>query len=250
MESPPNDYHISFFKPATEMARLNRNIVITLVIIWTVAIFGFQIALKVISKPTPEPAYLAFEQVWDQVSSGRASDVDLQVFAQTCLSVLGKNFIAPDHRTALDNGLSWSLSKLAGSERGTILGQDIAAFEKLKGEIENITDPAYVNARNELASAVAPVLGLSPGDVRTTLISIELNSSMMDALSSESREAIPAAMALYLIHPQSFLTDGRLFGFPFHYFYTAVFLLVLFVGLCWLYCVRADRRDRIFGIEQ
>lgn len=250
MEPIPNDYHISFFKPATEMARLNRNIIISLVIIWTVAIFGFQIVLKVISKPTPEPAYLAFEQVWDQVSNGMASDADLQVFAQTTLSVLGKNFIDPGHRKALDNGLNWSIQQLSGMDKEASIRQEIAAFEKLKGEIENITDPVYVNARNELASAVSPLLGLSPGDVRTTLISIELNSSMMDVLSPESKEAIPAAMSLYLIHPQSFLTDGRLFGFPFHYFYTAVFLLVLFVGLCWLYCVRADRRDVILGIDQ
>ena len=250
MESNPNDYHISFFKPATEMARLNRNIVISLVIIWTVAIFGFQILLKVISKPTPEPAYLAFEQVWDQVSSGKASDADLQLFAQSSLSVLGKNFIDPGHKNALDNGVSWSIQQLVGPERGAAIRQDIAAFEKLKGEIENITDPQYVKARNELASTVSAVLGLSPEDVRTTLVSIELNSSMMDVLSPESREAIPAAMALYLIHPQSFLTDGRFLGFPFHYFYTSIFLLVLFVGLCWLYCVRADRRDVILGINQ
>lgn len=250
MESSPNDYHISFFKPATEMARLNRNIVVSLVIIWTIAIFGFQIVLKVISKPTPEPAYLAFEQVWDRVSSGSASDTDLQVFAQASLSVLGKNFIDPSHREALDNGLSWSLYQLAGPDQGSELRQEIAAFEKVKGEVENITDPVYVKTRDELAATVSPVLGLSPGDVRTTLVSIELNSSMMETLSSESREAIPAAMSLYLIHPQSFLTDGRVLGFPFHYFYTAVFLLVLFVGLCWLYCVRADRRDRILGLEQ
>jgi putative solute:sodium symporter small subunit len=249
MESLPNDYRISFFKPATEMARLNRNIVVTLVIIWTVTIFGFQIVLKVLSKPTPEPAYLAFEQVWDQVSSGNASQEDLRVFAQVSLSVLGKNFIDPGYRTALDNGLSWSLQQLAGPEKRARLRQDIAAFEKLKGEIEIITDPEYVNTRNKLASDVSPLLGLSPRDVRTTLVSIELNSSMMDALSPVSREAIPAAMALYLVHPQSFLTDGRLLGFPFHYFYTAVFLLVLFVGLCWLYCLRADHRDRILGIE-
>jgi hypothetical protein len=33
------DIRISFFKPATEMARLNRNIVVSLVIVWTVAIY-------------------------------------------------------------------------------------------------------------------------------------------------------------------------------------------------------------------
>ncbi len=250
MESPPNDYRISFFKPATEMARLNRNIIVSLVIIWTVAIFGFQIVLKVLSKPTAEPAYLAFEQVWDRVSRGDASDGDLQVFAQASLSVLGKNFIDPEDRAALNNGLSWALFQLAGPEKGDMFKQQVEKFEKRTAEIENITDPAYVKARDELASLAAPVLGLSKGDVRSTLISIELSAGMMDAMSMESREAIPAAMSLYLIHPQSFLTDGRVFGFPFHYFYTAFFLLVLFVGLCWLYCVRADRRDVILGVDQ
>ena len=158
MESSPNDYHISFFKPATEMARLNRNIVVSLVIIWTIAIFGFQIVLKVISKPTPEPAYLAFEQVWDQVSGGSASDADLQVFAQASLSVLGKNFIDPSYREALDNGLSWSLQQLAEPQLGSELRQEIAAFEKVKGEVENITDPVYVKTRDELAAAVSPLL--------------------------------------------------------------------------------------------
>ena len=154
------------------------------------------------------------------------------------------------NRELQDNNTTLSTILKRREREHNDIRQDIAAFEKLKGEIVNITDPQYVKARNELASTVSPLLGLTPGDVRTTLISIELNSSMMDALSPESREAIPAAMALYLIHPQSFLTDGRFLGFPFHYFYSAVFLLVLFVGLCWLYCVRADRRDVILGIDQ
>ncbi len=249
MESQQNDYHISFFKPTTEIARLNRNIVVILVCIWTLAIFGFQIALKVFEKPTPEPAYLAYEQVWDQVRSGNAAEEDLQVFAQVSLSVLGKNFIDPVYRTALDNGLSWALNNLAGPEKGPLLKEQVTEFEKLRAGIENITDPEYVNAKKELASLSAPLLGLSEMDVRTSLISIELSSSMMDILSQESKEAIPGAMSLYLIHPQSFLTDGRILGFPFHYFYTAIFLLVLFVGLCWLYCVRTDHRNALLGIK-
>jgi putative solute:sodium symporter small subunit len=249
MESNPNDYHISFFKPATEMARLNRNIVILLLCIWTVAIFGFQIALKVLEKPTPEPAYLSFEKVWDNVLSGEASGEELQIFSQVSLSVLGKNFIDPAHRQALDNGLSRSLFILAGPEKGNALREQVSEFEILAGKIEYITEPEYIRAKNELASAAAPFLGLTGGDVRTPLIAIELSSSMMDDLSNESKELIPAAMSRYLVHNQSFLTDARIFGFPFHYFYTAVFLLVLFVGLCWLYCVRADRRDALLGIE-
>jgi putative solute:sodium symporter small subunit len=249
MDSQPNDYHISFFKPATEMARLNRNIVVFLVCIWTVAIFGFQVALKLLEKPTPEPAYLEFEEVWDEVLSGNADHETLQLFSQISLSVLGKNFIDPSHRAALDNGLSYSLYTLAGPDEGAQLKQQVADFEKLTGSIDNITDKQYVKAKHELASIASPLLGLSEQDVRTSLVSIELHAGMMDGLFEKSRETIPAAMSTYLIHNQSFLTDARIFGFPFHYFYTAVFLLVLFVGLCWLYCVRADRRDAILGID-
>ena len=250
MESQENGYHISFFKPTTEIARLNRNIIVFLVCIWTVAIFGFQIALKVLEKPTPEPAYLAFEQVWNQVRDGNATEAEIQVFAQTALSVLGKNFIDPAHRKALDNGLSRSVFLLAGPEEGVRIKEKVAEFEILKSRIVNITDPEYVRADKELESMVVPILGLSQKDIRSTLISIEISSFMMDELSEESRETIPAAMSLYLIHPQSFLTDGRFLGFPFHYFYTSIFLLVLFVGLCWLYCIRTDRRDAKLGIKE
>ena len=90
MEQNNNDYHISFFKPTTERARFNRNIVILLVCIWVVAIFGFQILLRIMQKPTPEEAYVQFENIWDNVKNGEASENDYQVLAQTSLSVLGK----------------------------------------------------------------------------------------------------------------------------------------------------------------
>ena len=250
MDAQENGYRTSFFKPVTEMARLNRNMVIVLVCIWTVAIFGFQIALKVLEKPTPEPAYTEFQQVWAHIRGGNASPAEQQVFARVSLSVLGKNFIDPEYRKALDNGLSHSLYHLAGTEQGALLKEKIAEFEVLKARIENITNPEYVKAKNQLASEAAPILGLSAMDIRTSLVPVELSASMMDVLSPESRDAIPVAMSLYLIHNQSFLTDTKILGFPFHYFYTAVFLLVLFVGLCWLYCVRADRRDRQLGLAE
>lgn len=250
MDPQTNDYHISFFKPTTKAAKLNRDIVLFLFCIWAVAIFGFQIALKVLGKPVPEKAYTEFTNVWEGVRSGSPTDAELKVFAQTCLSVLGKNFIDPEHRTALDNGLSNALMLLAPVEEKEILKQKVRAFEELKAGITTITDPRYVEADRELESMAAPIIGLSGRDVRSTLISAELASSMMDGVSPENMKVIPEAMSLYLIHPQSFLTDGRIFGFPFHYFYSAVFLLVLFVGLCWLYCVRTDRRDAILGIKE
>ncbi len=45
MDPQQNQYHFSFFKPTTESARHNRNMILQLVLIWTVAIFGFQVLL-------------------------------------------------------------------------------------------------------------------------------------------------------------------------------------------------------------
>ena len=63
------------------------------------------------------------------------------------------------------------------------------------------------------------------------------------ALSDESKQALPEIMELYLIHNQSFLTDFKFLGFPFHYWYTAQFLLILFVLLCLYYAVSIDRMN-------
>ena len=60
-------------------------------------------------------------------------------------------------------------------------------------------------------------------------------------LSTEVKESLPKIMELYLVHNQSFLTDFRFLGFPFHYWYTAQFLLILFVVLCLIYAVSIDK---------
>ena len=68
-------------------------------------------------------------------------------------------------------------------------------------------------------------------------------------LTSEEKEKLPQIMDKFLIHNRSVLTDTTFIGFPFHYFYTAVFLLVLFVGLCYLYAKQIERLNNQFGID-
>jgi putative solute:sodium symporter small subunit len=77
---------------------------------------------------------------------------------------------------------------------------------------------------------------------------LELSAENTGKLTSETINSLPGIMKKYLIHNQSFLTDFKFLGFPFHYFYTAIFLLILFVGLCWLYCVKADSLNAKLGI--
>ena len=241
MEDLKNDFHISFFKPTTAQAKSNRNMVITFVLIWAIAVFGFQTLLFVLGKPTPESTFVQFEKVWPQIKDNQASPAELQEFSYTTLSVLGKIFIKPEHKSALDNALSWSVYQLADSTQKSEVVSAIHSFEESAATISDIGDPRYQQLKLDLGRMVSSLIGLESNDVRTTILPLELVSASVDSFSDSDKHLVQEAMSLYLIHNQSVLTDARFLGFPFHYFYTAVFLLVLFVGICWLYCVRTDR---------
>jgi len=250
MESNHNDYHISFFKPTTAQAKWNRNLAMKLIIIWAVAVFGFHFLLRAIEKPTPEEAYVKYEMVWENILNEKASIEEMQSFAHTSLSVLGKVFIKSDHKIALQNALSWTAYQLADSSEKVLLSNEVTNFEMLKSEIESISDPEYIAAKKSLSELVSPILGLAKNDVRTKIVSFELASTEMEVFKAESKKLIPIIMSTYLIHNQSFLTDFKFLGFPFHYFYSAVFLLILFVFLCWLYCYRVDKKNLELDIDE
>ena len=242
MTKTSKDYHISFFKPTTPQAVSNRNLTLWLVSIWAIAIFGFHILLKVIEKPTPEPAYTSFVAAWENIENGHATDVDYQELGKSTLSVLGKIFITPEEKPALNNALNWSLYQLQENDSiKNILVERITAFELLKDTVSTVTDPGYVSLRNELSVDLYPQLGLENTDPRINILPLELSAQGITLLATETKSNLPDVMAKYLIHNQSKLTDTKFLGFPFHYFYSAVFLLILFVGLCWLYCVRTDQ---------
>jgi putative solute:sodium symporter small subunit len=250
MESNQNDYHISFFKPTTAQAKWNRNLAMKLILIWAVAVFGFHFLLRAVEKPTPEEAYVKYEKVWENILTENASVDEMQNFAHASLSVLGKVFIKPEHKVALQNALSWTSYQLADSAQKVVLTNNIQNLEKLKSEITSISDPKYIDAKSALAAIVSPILGLQKNDVRTKIAPFELISSEMEQFKIENKELIPSIMSTYLIHNQSFLTDFKFLGFPFHYFYSAVFLLILFVFLCWLYCVRVDKMNLELDIDE
>jgi putative solute:sodium symporter small subunit len=249
MESQKNDYHISFFKPTTDSARRNRNMVVQLVLIWAVAIFGFQILLKILEKPTPEPAYLSYEASWAKIEDGNAEISDLIAVSQSALSVLGKVAIDPAHRLALDNGLSWMAYLIADGAQKEKLKTAVVDFEEMAASIDDIRNEAYVAMKEKLIPLLVDLFNLHPTDVRGRIAPLEVKSSLMGSFDAETKLVFEEAMSIYLIHNRSFLTDAIFLGFPFHYFYTAVFLLILFVGLCWLYCVRTDMFNKKYGIQ-
>jgi putative solute:sodium symporter small subunit len=221
--------------------------VVQLVLIWAVAIFGFQILLKILEKPVPEPAYELFETSWQAIEAGTATVADYQGAGQAVLSVLGKIAIQTDDNLLLENALSTFAYEL--SDQKAELKSTVAAFEDYAATITDIADEAYVAKKNELIPVLAELFALSELDVRSKIAPLEVKSSLMESFEDSGRDQMVETMGLYLIHNRSVLTDAKFLGFPFHYFYTAVFLLILFVGLCWLYCVRTDMFNKKYGVE-
>lgn len=248
MDSDNNHYHISFFKPTTDSARRNRNMVVQFVLIWAVAIFGFQIALKILEKPAPEEAYTIYESYWGELASESPDIAALRNVGRSALSVLGKVAVDPIHREALDNGVSWMAYNIADSMQKVELVKVVVEFEKSAEATTDINDAEYLGNKNAVTRILGEIFDLPSNDVRRKISPLEIKSSMMGTFDEARRETFMEAMGLYLIHNRSILTDTQFLGFPFHYFYTAVFLLILFVGLCWLYCIRTDMFNKKYGI--
>lgn len=237
-----NDYKLSFFRPTTKKALKNRNMAVWLILIWATAVFGFQILLKVMGKPVPEDTYIKYEEVWSNIENENATDQELCIFAKSVLQVLGKVYIKGEYKHALSNAFSWAAFHYAGDNSGELL-ELIQYFEDQNNDSQNILDEDYIIARNELQKYVKSMLDINETDPRQIAIPFSLKSDLVYEFTDKNKELTTQAMSKYLIHNRSVLTEAKFLGFPFHYFYTAVFLLILFIGLCWLYCFITDKRE-------
>ena len=83
------EYNVNFFKPMSDHARTNKKLIATLAIIWFCAVFGFQALLLVLNKPTPEPAFTTFQNVYPEVVNHQDAALESkQQFSRSLLSVL------------------------------------------------------------------------------------------------------------------------------------------------------------------
>lgn len=253
-----NEYHFSLFKPNSDYSRRVRNIVISMLVTWAIAVFGFQILLRVLEKPTPEASYTLYESVWGRVVDGTAGIDEKKSFVESLTFVLGKSGLKPEHRAPLVNALDWGVYSSADSLNKSLL---LAAVTSMKVHREGLsaskTDEDFNLYKNQIDATKKEVLtllntlhGIDPGSLQAGVMAFNLGTSDVNQLSEEAKIAIPAIMQTYLIHNQSVLTDTKFIGFPFHYFYTAVFLLLLFVLLCLLFSMRIDRLQKKFNIVE
>jgi putative solute:sodium symporter small subunit len=227
-------YDVNFFKPLSEHAKANKKLIIILATFWAVGVFGFQILLMVFNERVPEESYLIFDEVYPEVTE----DVDVYhekkvKFAKSLLYVLGKNIaVQDDHKNILKKSFSWAALSLQP--------------DSLK--------PAFLNdpAERSIARTIT-VLGLTNegfDKIMSDLVPSSLVKLNSMELSQECKSQLPDIMALYLIHNRSFLTDFNFIGFPFHYWYTAQFLLIMFVVLCVVYATSIEKANKKYDFVE
>lgn len=256
MKKDNDEYHFNLFIPTTEHGRRNRNIIITMVLIWFISVFGFQFLLVILQKPTPEKPLLVFESVWDEIKSGNASEAGKQDFIKSLIAVFGKSSVKKENKEILKNAITPVVYSMVGDSDRVVLSGYITTLRETRERLTNAKDEAYIELQATLTGTRRAInemldskIGLIPGSVEATLLPYCLIGEN-EALSAENKEALPIIMKKYLIHNQSVLTDTKFLGFPFHYFYTAELLLILFVLLCLIYSYRIEALDKKYLANQ
>lgn len=227
--SNSNDYDVNFFKPITEHARANAKLITIMFLIWAFAVFGFQFMLIIFNKPTPEKNYVQFQKDWPAIIETTSTVEMNQEFSRTLLSVLGKNIVLKaNDKITLQNALHWSVYNLLDEEAKVNFLNDLK------------------NNKEKAIETTIQAIGLKDTGfdmLRRDLLPSSLISNGNGTISNEELNAIPGIMELYLVHNRSFLTDTIFMGFPFHYWYTAQFLLIMFVILCLIYAKITDKQN-------
>lgn len=225
--SNSEQYDVNFFKPLSNHAKANKKLIVTLATIWAIGVFGFQFLLIIFNEPTPEKSYITFQSVYPAVLEDETSTPKMKSdFAISVLHVLGKNIAVKDnHKEILKKSFTWAVANAQPDSMKSVY------FNELNDDINKLT---------------VETLGLQSAGfdkILTDLIPYSLIKLSNESFPEECKTELPGIMELYLVHNQSFLTDFNFLGFPFHYWYTGQFLLILFVILCIVYAKAIDKAN-------
>ncbi|HOO98106.1 MAG TPA: hypothetical protein P5180_01405 [Bacteroidales bacterium] len=256
MESS-DEYNFSIFRPRNLHGRKNRNIIFTMLLIWATAVFGFQILLKVVEKPVPEKAYVIFESEWPVVLSGSMTGESAGRLMRSFLLVKGKNIVSSGDQKILSGAVNTLFYAAVPDSVEPVIINQVAKMKEMKAKLATVRDQEYlstsssiVESANLLSGETSKYSGFENKSLETSILVNCLSETYQSSFSEEELSRIPDIMSLYLIHNQSKLTDKHFLGFPFHYFYTAVFLLILFVSLCIVYNILVEWRLNKQGVVE
>ncbi len=256
METKNKEHSFSLFRPVSEYGRRNRNLILTLLTIWVLSIFGFQVLLLILEKPTPEEALLKFGPVWEKVKEGNADKTEQHDFINAMIMVAGKSSVKKEHKLLLDKSISWAVYQAVGDSVKMLLIEKATLIGTTRDKLAKANDKEYFDLQELLKNTKAGInslanepTGTDPMNLKASILPYCLVPEDL-VLTEDDWASLPDIMALYLTHNQSVLTDTKFLGFPFHYFYTAEFLLILFVGLSLFYSIRVTHLQKKFSITE
>lgn len=221
-------YDVNFFKPSTPFLKENIRAIVIGLTIWGVMTYGFQILLKIMETPTPEATYVAFQQAAPKLADGTASAEETVAVANTYLALLGKSAALLKNETLKTAFTSTVYNLLSDTEKETLL----AAAADPKANLD------FISA----------ALGITDNKAMAAVLPYALTAVTPDKLAMTD-PALKPIMDKFFIHNQSVLTDTIVFGFPFHYLYTALILLTSFVIICLVYCQVIDTMMKKYEME-
>lgn len=252
-----DQYNFNLFRPRNLHGRKNRNVILSMLVIWAVAVFGFQFLLRGIEKPTTEKALTVFESIWPSASTKEINTIDYKALLNSLILVRGKNTLKSDEQKILGEAISSiTFNVIPDSTRSEVLGK-LSEINAMRSAIAKARSQEYIVIRSSLldktksiSAITGPYTGIRAGSLEERIFSASLSETYPESLSDVSLSRLPEIMKLYLTHNQSVLTDTIFLGFPFHYFYTAVFLLILFIGLCIVYNLLIEWRLKKQGVVE
>jgi hypothetical protein len=166
-----SDYHFNLFQPFTEHGRKIRNLILTMLAVWAVCVFGFQVLLKVVEKPTPEVSLNRFDAAYASLEQGRSDQSTVREFLHSQILAAGKNVIKPADREVLVSGINLAFRMLIpDSVREPMLAK-LPEMITMKEKLTKAKDQEYLDLKtgisriqSDLMTLTAPYTDLHPED--------------------------------------------------------------------------------------
>lgn len=249
--------NFSIFKPLNEYGRKNRNMVLTMLLIWFIGVFGFQVLLKVLESPVKETSFTSFNNSLENARNGFTDDNKTKEFIQSLTLITGKSVIKADDKKIINHGLSLAVYSLLPEDQWSELNANIADTKEIHEKLATASEIEFIELKNSLKEKIDKIglivnkaAGFEPNSLEAELLPyniVPVESTLADATTWKK---LQNKVEFYTTHFQSKLTDIKFLGFPFHYFYTGVFLLVMFVSLCLIYCIVTQRLQKRYNVVE
>jgi len=252
-----NEYNFSIFKPRNLHGKKNRNVILTMLLIWAVAVFGFQFLLRAVERPVPEKSLVTFMELWPSVRSGAVTPENHNGFLTSLVMARGKNTLKPDEQKVISDAITCFTYTILPDSAGKLLGSIVSKISDLRNSLTSLKGEQYLEVKKKITDHYSAITattvkytGFAGGSLESSIFVYSLQTLFPASMADASFDRLEDIMKLYMTHNQSFLTDSRILGFPFHYFYTAVFLLILFVILCIVYNLLVEWRLNKEGVVE